>query len=136
MAMLSAAVKLGNRLNFWNTKLTVVLRSRVRPASESCARSISPTRTLPEVGGVRPPMMWNSVDLPEPEGPMTARNSPAATSRSTPRNAGTSTCPTRKILCSSRIVIAGLSLIGEGLDGVLARGAQAGIQGSQQRADQ
>ncbi len=29
-----------------------------------------------------------SVDLPEPDGPMMARNSPRATSRLTPRSAG------------------------------------------------
>ena len=40
-------------------------------------------------------MMWNSVDLPEPDGPMMERNSPFSTLRSTPRSAGTSTLPTR-----------------------------------------
>src|SRR5262245_46900116 len=35
-----------------------------------------------------------NVDLPEPDGPVTARNSPRSTSRLTPRKARTSTSPT------------------------------------------
>ena len=40
-------------------------------------------------------MMFISVDLPDPDGPMTATNSPAAMSTLTPRNACTSTSPMR-----------------------------------------
>ena len=35
--------------------------------------------TLPDVGLSTPPMMWSGVDLPEPEGPSTATNSPLST---------------------------------------------------------
>ena len=43
-------------------------------------------------------MMCMNVDLPDPDGPVTARNSPRSTSRSTPRNARTSTSPTTYVL--------------------------------------
>src|SRR5438309_6756613 len=48
----------------------------------------------PDVGRSRQPTMCMNVDLPEPEGPVTARNSPRWTSRLTPRSARTSTSPT------------------------------------------
>ena len=42
----------------------------------------SPATSIdPSVGVSRPPIRFSSVVLPEPEGPMSARNSPAATSR-------------------------------------------------------
>src|SRR4051794_36701666 len=43
-------------------------------------------------------MMCMKVDLPEPDGPVTARNSPRSTSRLTPRSAFTSTSPTTYVL--------------------------------------
>src|SRR3712207_8251209 len=43
------------------------------------ARSCPSTSTDPEVGVSRPPARWSRVDLPEPEGPMTATSSPACT---------------------------------------------------------
>ena len=39
--------------------------------------------------------MFMNVDLPEPEGPMTATNSPGATSSETPSRARTSVSPIR-----------------------------------------
>ena len=38
-------------------------------------------------------MFMNDPDLPEPDGPMTATNSPAVTCRLTPRSARTTTSP-------------------------------------------
>ncbi len=49
----------------------------------------------PEVGRSRQPRMFMSVDLPEPDGPITATNSPAPIVRSTPSSARTSTSPVR-----------------------------------------
>src|ERR1039458_9573933 len=46
-AMLSRAVRLGSRLNFWNTNPTVRLRMRVRAASVIADRSLPPTMTFP-----------------------------------------------------------------------------------------
>ena len=49
-----------------------------------------PSRTTsPDVGRSRPPRTWRSVDLPEPDGPIRATNSPASTDSETPRSAST-----------------------------------------------
>src|SRR5712691_5672969 len=55
-------------------------------------------RYWPDVGRSRHPTMCMKVDLPEPDGPVTARNSPRWTSRFTPRSAFTSTSPTTYVL--------------------------------------
>ncbi len=47
------------------------------------------TRTLPRSGTSWPRMQLNSVDLPEPLGPITPRISPSRTSKETPRRACT-----------------------------------------------
>src|SRR5437870_2905775 len=52
----------------------------------------------PDVGRSRQPTMCMNVDLPDPDGPVTARNSPSWTSRLTPRSARTSTSPTTYVL--------------------------------------
>ena len=51
------------------------------------------TVTSPEVGVSRPARMCMSVDLPEPDGPMTAVRRPAAMSTETPRRASTAVSP-------------------------------------------
>src|ERR1035437_5351146 len=56
------------------------------------------SRYCPDVGRSRQPMMCMNVDLPDPDGPVTERNSPRSTSRSTPRNAFTSISPTMYVL--------------------------------------
>ena len=59
-------------MKFWKTKPTCRLRisaSRFR----SSPATFSPDSTYsPEVGVSRQPMMFMSVDLPDPEGPTTA----------------------------------------------------------------
>src|ERR1700688_1136335 len=50
-------------------------------------------RYSPLVGTSRQPRMCISVDLPEPEGPITARKSPSFTERDTPSTARTSASP-------------------------------------------
>src|SRR5438132_976381 len=52
----------------------------------------------PDVGRSRQPTMCMKVDLPDPDGPVTERNSPVCTSRFTPRSALTSTSPTTYVL--------------------------------------
>ena len=49
--------------------------------------------TAPASGRSRPPTRCSRVDLPEPDGPMIATNSPAAIDRSTSRSAWTASCP-------------------------------------------
>jgi energy-coupling factor transporter ATP-binding protein EcfA2 len=46
-----------------------------------------PIRTRPSVGSANPPMMFRSVVLPQPEGPSSTTNSPAAISRLTASSA-------------------------------------------------
>jgi hypothetical protein len=47
------------------------------------------TSTSPLVGSSRLPAMVSNVDLPDPDGPITATISPARTDRSTPASACT-----------------------------------------------
>jgi hypothetical protein len=50
-------------------------------------------RNEPMVGTSRQPMMFIAVDLPEPDGPMTATKSPSLTSRSMPLSAWKAMAP-------------------------------------------
>ena len=50
---------------------------------------------LPDVGTSRQPMMFIMVDLPEPDGPMIAVNSPRRMVKLTPASAFTSISPIR-----------------------------------------
>lgn len=81
--MFSRAVSVGTRLNAWKTNPTRSRRSSVKRLSVSCETSVSPKRTVPEVGESSAASMCINVDLPEPDGPMMAVNSPALTSKST-----------------------------------------------------
>src|SRR6185503_3701377 len=56
---------------------------------ESWLTHTSPSQTSPRSGGSSSPSRLSSVDLPQPEGPATATNSPAPTSASTPSSTGT-----------------------------------------------
>ena len=46
------------------------------------------TRSAPDCGWLKPAIMRSRVDLPEPEGPSRAKNSPGAMSRVTSRSTG------------------------------------------------
>ena len=50
-------------------------------------------RDLPDVGLSSPARMCMSVDLPEPDGPITAVSWPVGTSSETPRSASTAVSP-------------------------------------------
>ena len=71
----------------------------------------------PEVGRSRQPRMCISVDLPEPDGPVTARNSPCPTSSDTPRSARTSTSPTVYVLTRLRTEMTGASYTANVING-------------------
>ena len=83
----SVAVKTGIRLNAWKMKPIVSARWRVRFASESSWIEWPSTSTRPASISSRPERQLSSVVLPEPDGPITARNSPAGTARSSPFSA-------------------------------------------------
>ena len=74
------------------------------PTSRACggvpARSRPRSRMRPASGASKPATRRSSVDLPEPEPPSSARNSPGATSRLSPSSA--STAPKRFSTRSTR----------------------------------
>src|SRR5438874_5166477 len=76
-----------NRLNSWNTKPTVRRRISAKSRSLRPVMSGPCTMTRPSVGRRRPPAIANSVDFPEPEGPITITTSRCSTERDTERNA-------------------------------------------------
>ena len=69
------------RLNDWKTKPVRSRRSRVAASSDSWLMDWPSRTTSPVVGRSSPPSSWRSVDLPEPDGPIRATNSPASTVR-------------------------------------------------------
>ncbi len=91
--MFSFAVSIGSRLKNWKMKPMCWRRSLVSSVSPSSVMSVPAIATRPAVGRSRPARMCMSVDLPEPEGPITAVNSPLATSIETPRRASTAVSP-------------------------------------------
>ena len=93
--MFSSAVRVGMRLKAWKTKPMRSRRSSVRSLSLRPPISVSPTKTCPAVGASSPAAQCIRVDLPDPDGPMTAVNRPFSNAMSTPPSATTraSPCP-------------------------------------------
>ena len=91
--MFSAAVSIGSRLKNWKMKPMWSRRSLVSAVSSRPLMSTPATLTSPEVGWSRPARMCMSVDLPEPDGPMTAVRRPRPMSTETPRSASTAVSP-------------------------------------------
>src|SRR4030095_8315068 len=94
--MLPRTVFHGSSASCWN----MYDARRLRPVS-----SLPNTSTRPPVGGVRPAMMFKSVDFPQPLGPTNETNVPAATSSVTLSTA--MSAPNR--LTTSRNARAGVS---------------------------
>ena len=92
-AMFSAAVSIGRRLKNWKMKPMWSRRRSVSSESPMSVMSTPATVTSPDVGWSRPARMCMSVDLPEPDGPMTAVRRPSAMSTETPRRASTVVSP-------------------------------------------
>ena len=91
--MFSSAVSIGRRLKNWKTNPMWLRRSFVSSESLSVVISVPAIVTEPLVGLSRPARTCISVDLPEPEGPMTAVSRPRGTSTETPRSASTAVSP-------------------------------------------
>ena len=91
--MFSSAVRVGTRLNAWKTNPIWSRRSRVSSLSLSRDRSVSPMNTEPLVALSKAAQQCINVDLPEPDGPITAVNSPAWMSSVTSSRATTLACP-------------------------------------------
>ena len=92
---LCRAVVRDSRLKPWNTKPMEWLRMPASWSSDRVATSVPSRKYDPDVGWSRQPTRLRKVDLPEPEGPMTATNSPRSRVSETPLSAGTSTRPVR-----------------------------------------
>ena len=91
--MFSSAVSIGRRLKNWKTKPMWRRRSFVSSVSLSSEMFVPSIATSPVVGLSRPARMCISVDLPEPDGPMTAVSLPRPTSMETPHSALTAVSP-------------------------------------------
>ena len=83
----SSAVSIGSRLKNWKMKPMCLRRSLVSSVSPSFVMFVPSIQTSPAVGLSSPASRCISVDLPEPDGPMTAVSFSRWTSRSTPRSA-------------------------------------------------
>jgi hypothetical protein len=117
--MLSSTLSEGTRLYAWNTTPTRSRRSRVRRVSPSRPISVSPMVTVPPLGTSSPAAQCISVLLPEPDGPITARNAPGRTDSDTSSSARTPpgytllTCDSvRAVACRTAVVIAGSARTG------------------------
>src|SRR5579883_276383 len=145
--MLARAVSVGSKLNFWKTKPILWRRTAVNSASVMSAISLPSMRTLPAVGFVIAPRICISDDLPQPDGPMIAVNSPSRTRMLTPRRASTSTFPTlyvfRRSIVSSKIFIykdltykfvSQTLLVSECFDRILTRCLERGVKGTNNAA--
>ena len=88
-----SALARGSRLNVWKTNPMASFRTRANSSSVSSLTSWPLSQYLPAVGVSRQPIMFMNVDLPLPDGPITATNSPCRISRSTPRTACTVSAP-------------------------------------------
>ena len=90
MATFSSALMRESRLKPWKTKPILSRRRAARPSLSSRETSTPSHRYVPDEGVSRQPIRFIKVDLPEPDGPMIATNSPRAMYRLTPFNATTS----------------------------------------------
>src|SRR5215213_8031633 len=84
-------------------KPTASRRSVVRASSLSAHSSVSPIHTCPDVGRSRPARQCMNVDLPEPDGPITAVKRPFCTSTLTPPSAVTVVSPDPYTLVSAAV---------------------------------
>ncbi len=91
---------------------TVLRRSASRSRSGIPVRSRPATSRWPLVGVSRPPMMFSSVVLPDPDRPQTATSWPRRTVNDTSRRACTAVCPLPKVRdtpCAATISLTGLT---------------------------
>ncbi len=116
--MLSAAASTGSRLNAWNTKPTRSRRSRVSRRSGIPLICSAPIHTLPLVAESRPAMQCISVDLPEPDGPITEVKDPAGISADTPASAVTAASPLPYVLVSFSVRAARAVTAGAGVGAI------------------
>ena len=112
-ATFSSTVIPSSRLKNWKTMPMCWRRSRARSSSPRPVTSSPATMIVPSSASSSPATRLSSVDLPQPDGPIRATNSPVATVRSTPRSARTGAFSASNVLRTPRTVSAGrFSVIG------------------------
>ena len=74
--MFSSAVSIGSRLKNWKTKPMCCAAELRQVGVAELVISVPAIATVPRVGLSRPARMCISVDLPEPDGPITAVSLP------------------------------------------------------------
>ena len=107
-SMFSLAVSIGSRLKNWKTNPMLSRRNRVRASSLSVVISVPSTVTEPSLGLSSPARMCMSVDLPDPDGPMTAVSLPRSISTDTSCSAVTAVSPSPKRRLTADAVTTGL----------------------------
>jgi len=83
------------RLNDWNIMPTRRARYEAGSRRESESRGAPRNSIVPAVGVSSPARRLRRVDLPDPDAPITAKNSPSSIPISTPSTARTSWGPRR-----------------------------------------
>ena len=91
--MFSATVSCGMRFKLWNTKPMYFSRTSLRSSSLRRDTSRPSSLYVPDVGRSRQPRICSIVDLPDPELPITAQNSPLLMRALTPLSACTFSSP-------------------------------------------
>ncbi len=122
-ATLSSAGRSSSRLKNWKIMPIRRRRNNASPVSFSFTRSSPCTTTEPAVGRSSPATMFSSVDLPQPDGPITATASPARISNVTPSSAVESPYSLRTP--SSRTTTGALP-VSSAMTGILTAPVQAG----------
>src|SRR5918994_342395 len=110
-AMLSSDETPSSRLKNWKTMPTWWRRNFASQFSSWPVTTRSSTTTSPSSAWSRPAKMLSNVDLPQPDGPISATNSPRATSRSTPRSARTGASSASKVRRTPRAFNAVIGLL-------------------------
>ncbi len=98
----SAADSIGMSPKDWKMNAAASRRSVMRSRSVIRVTSWPTTSRLPLDGVSRPPMMFSSVVLPDPDRPQTATRCPRRTVNDTSRSACTAVCPLPKVRDTSR----------------------------------
>ena len=84
----SATVKCGSTWKAWNTKPSRARRSRAQPSSPSVSSAVPSMNTCPRSARSSPAMQFSSVDLPTPDSPNNAINSPLRSTSDTASKTG------------------------------------------------
>src|SRR5690349_5837278 len=113
-------------------------RNSVRSPSDRVLATLPPIRTSPPSARSSNPAMCSRVDLPAPDGPTSATNSPPRTFREAPRSTFNASPACRKVRTMPSISIMDweASFIAQGLDRIELGGAPCRVDGRAERQAQ